>query len=278
MTEQNSIQSWYTQLAETYTAQQRESWYSEAAEAYNRVRPRYPAIVINRVLELAQLPSGANILELGCGPAIATTEFAKRGFSLLCLEPSQAASQLAQQNCVQYSQVKIIQTTFEAWELQPQQFDAVLAATSFHWIEPEISCVKAAQALKEKGFLILLWNTPPQPSYEIHQKLQEIYQIHAPDLAEYQSHAVHEQNIRQLGETVTNSGLFQGLVYQQYVFYVAYSIDDYLALLSTLSPYIKLDSQQRNALFIDLKKALEKMGKNLMSLSYLSAFHLAQKA
>jgi trans-aconitate methyltransferase len=277
MTHQDLITSWYTQLSETYTTEQRESWYSATAAAYNRVRPRYPAPIIDQVLALVQLPANANILELGCGPGIATTEFAKRGFSLVCLEPSQAASQLAQQNCLQYPHVNIIQSTFEAWELQPQHFHAVLAATSFHWISPEISCVKTAQSLKEKGALILLWNTPPQPSYELHQQLQEIYQIYAPDLAEYQSHAVHEQNLNQLGNRVIKSGLFQALVYRQCVSQVTYSIDDYLALLSTLSPYIKLEAQQRSALLMNLKKTLENRGDHQISLSYLSAFHLAQK-
>jgi trans-aconitate methyltransferase len=242
------------------------------------VRPRYPAQIINQVLGLVQLPSRANILELGCGPGIATIEFAKRGFSLLCLEPSQAASQLAQQNCLQYPNVEIIQTTFENWKLQPQQFHAVLAATSFHWISPEIRYFKAAQTLTKKGALILLWNTPPQPSYEIHQQLQEIYQVYAPNLAEYQSHAFHQHNLKKMEKDIIDSGLFQGLVYHQSIGSVVYRIDDYLALLSTLSPYIQLNNQQRNALFLDLKKILEKICGHQVSLSYLSAFHLAHKA
>ncbi|MEG4632792.1 hypothetical protein QUB56_24925 [Microcoleus sp. AR_TQ3_B6] len=55
----------------------RRSWYSAAATAYNRVRPRYPADLIQRAIELAQLPPKAKILEIGCGPGIATVEFAR---------------------------------------------------------------------------------------------------------------------------------------------------------------------------------------------------------
>lgn len=57
---------------------------------------------------------------------------------------------------------------------------------------------------------------------------------------------------------------------------LTYSIDDYLGLLSTLSPYIALETQQRKALFASLKAALEKHCGNLQ-LSHLSAFHLVQK-
>ena len=35
---------------------ERKHWYGSVASAYNRVRPRYPQAVIDRVIELAQLP------------------------------------------------------------------------------------------------------------------------------------------------------------------------------------------------------------------------------
>lgn len=125
--------------------------YSAVADAYNKARPRYPKELISRVLELAQLPSTANILEIGCGPGTATTAFAQLGFSMICLEPSQQACQLAQQNCATYPDVEIVNTTFEEWELQPEKFNAVLAATSFHWVPPEIRHPKAAAALQDNG-------------------------------------------------------------------------------------------------------------------------------
>ncbi len=277
MSKLDPINSWYSQLSNTYTAEQRKNWYSATAEAYNHARPRYPKTIINRVLALTNLPNHSIILEIGSGPGIATKEFANYGFSMVCIEPSLAACQLAQQNCRDYPLVNILNTTFEEWQLQPQQFDAVLAATSFHWVSREIGFPKAAKALKANGYLILLWNTSPQPSYEIHQRLQPIYQIHAPTLAEYESKTCHEQNLRQFKTQIIDSGLFQGLVYEQQVCEVAYSIDDYLALLSTLSPYIKLDEKQREALFVALKIELKSIYSGRMDLSYLSAFHIAQK-
>ncbi|MGB3402209.1 MAG: class I SAM-dependent methyltransferase [Microcoleaceae cyanobacterium] len=277
MTEKDSISSWYSQLSRTYTTEQRQNWYSGSAVAYDRVRPRYPQTIIDRALEAAQLPTDAHILELGCGPGIATVELAKRGFSLVCLEPSPAACELALANCSSYPHVEIIQTTFENWELQPQQFDAVIATTSFHWMSPDIRCLKASLALKQNGSLILLWNTPPQPSDEIHQKLIDVYQIYAPDLAEYQSHDFYRHNLQQFGKEIIDSGLFQGLVNHSCICDVTYTVDEYIALLSTLSPYIKLEPQQRQTLFIALKDRFKQLSKQQLSLSYLSAFHQAYK-
>jgi SAM-dependent methyltransferase len=194
--------NWYSEVAATYTSgylalstsKQRKNWYSEVADAYNKTRPRYPQELICRAVEVAQLPSDAIILEVGCGPGIATIPFAQLGFSMVCLEPSQEACQLARQNCEQYPAVEITNTTFEEWELETKRFNAVLAATSFHWVSPEIGYSKAADALQDNGSLILLWNMTPQPPYEVYQMLNEVYQTHAPSLARYEDRETQEKS------------------------------------------------------------------------------------
>jgi hypothetical protein len=50
---------------------QRSNWYSPAAEAYNKVRPPYPQILVDQVVELAQISANNRIFEVGCGPGIA---------------------------------------------------------------------------------------------------------------------------------------------------------------------------------------------------------------
>jgi hypothetical protein len=192
---------------------------------------------------------------------------------------SQASYQLARQNCVQYPNVEITNTTFEEWELEPQRFNAVLAATSFHWVSPEIGYPKAAAALQDNGSLILLWNTGAQPNNEVYQVLHEVYQTQAPSLAEYHDteRATQEENLRRFGQNVIDSGQFRDLVYEQLTCKVTYSIDDYLALLSTYSPYIALDPQKRESLFKGLREMLERNCGRSIQVSYLSAFHSAQK-
>ena len=263
--------------ADAYPFEQRKSWYSPVADAYNQVRPRYPEALITRVIELTQLPPNASILELGCGPGNATVAFAQKGYKLLCIEPSEAACQLAKQNCATYPKVEIANTTFEEWELEAERFDAVLAATSIHWITPEIVYPKAAAALQNNGYLILLWNMSAQLPYEVYQSLQEAYQKYAPSLGKYEDRATQTESLRKFGQIVSDSGHFGSLVSEQITWEVTYSVDDYLLLLNTYSPYIELEPQQRDDLFALLKKTLEQDGANSVQLSYLSAFHLAQK-
>ena len=263
---------------DAYPLEQRKTWYSQVANDYNRVRPRYPKELIARAIEIAQLPPQAAILEIGCGPGTATVEFARCGFSLVCLEPSPEACQLARLNCDQYPSVEIKNSTFEEWELT-NKFNAVLAANSFHWVSSEIAYAKAADALTDDGSLMLLWNTTPQPSYNIYQLLEPVYQAHAPSLPQYvryEAKETQENSLNKQGQNVLNSGLFKDLVSEQMVCEATYSLDDYLALLSTFSPYIALEPQKRESLLAQLRKVLETNGISRMQCFYLSAFHVAQ--
>ncbi len=257
--------------------QQRKNWYSPAAQAYNQVRPRYPQGLIEQVVEIAQLSTNSKILELGCGPGTATIAFAQLGCSMTCLEPNPDFFRLAEHNCQPYSNVKIENTFFEEWQLKPFEFDAVLAATSFHWISPEIGYPKVANALKDSGYLILLWNKELQPSYEVYQSLSPIYQLHTPSLDRYENRETQEYILRELGNMAIDSGLFKNLISGQFVSEVTYTVDEYLTLLSTYSVYIKLDPHSKESLFSALKHHIEENFGSSLQLSYISAFHVVQK-
>lgn len=264
-------------LKNIYRCADKSSWYSQVAVAYDRTRPRYPTAIMNKMQKLANLQLHTKILEIGSGPGIASVELAKLGIQMVCIEPSLAACEIARRKCAAYSNVEFINTTFEEWTLEKQKFDAVIATTSFHWVTPEIRNEKTAAALKENGVLILLWNTPPQPNYQIFQSLKNIYLTYAPDLAQYEEHQAYQQNLAQIGQEVINSGYFKDLISEQLISKVVYSIDDYLTLLSTLSPYIRLTTVERNTLFTQLKQRLENTSNNQLELSYLSMLQVASK-
>lgn len=258
-------------------AAQRKTWYSSVAQAYHQVRPRYPQKIIEFAVKIAQLPPEAKIMEVGCGPGIATVAFAKLDFSMLALEPSLEMCQLARQNCASYPNVRIQQTLFEEWQPETQTFSTFLAANSFHWIPSQVRYIKAAEVLQDNGSLILLWNLNLQPQYEVYQTLNEVYDIYAPSLVQYEDHKKQEEILKELGQNVIESGYFKDLVSKHLPCEITYNTDEYLMLLSTLSPYIGLDSQVRDTLFEGLKEKMEKNYCGKIQLSYLSAVQVAQK-
>jgi SAM-dependent methyltransferase len=253
--------------------EQRRNWYSPVADVYYNARPQYPKELIDRSVVLAQLSSDTTILEVGCGPGNATVAFAQSGFSMTCFEPNQDFCHLAQHNCTPYPNVAIHNTSFEDWELEAKQFNAVLSANAFHWIPPEIRYTKAAAALRDDGFLILLWNLTPEPNYEVYQAIKEVYQAYAPSFVRYEGAKIQAEILRGFGQEILDSCCFKELVVEQTASEVTYSIDDYLNLLSTLR---RLEPQAKELLFAGLREKLEKFGDSVQ-LSFLSAVHVARK-
>ncbi|BAU64563.1 hypothetical protein STA3757_19350 [Stanieria sp. NIES-3757] len=275
MTE-NHLNPWFLEFTKE-NLKQRKNWYSSVAEAYNQARPRYSQEIITSAIKLAHLnPETTKILEIGCGPGNATVAFAKLGFSMVCLEPNPDFFHLAKHNCRNYPQVEIINTSIEEWELIPDKFDAVLAANSWHWLPPEISYDKANKTLIRNGYLILLWNMNPEPSKKISQLLAKVYQQYAPSLFKYDGKK-NQKYLNIFADHVLNSGKFGELVTQQFPCEANYSIDDYLTLLNTMSPYLNLEPQIKNNLFQGLReKIINNCGDNLQ-VSYLSACQVACK-
>lgn len=267
-------------LKNIYRCGDKSSWYDSVALAYDRTRPRYPAEILTRMQQIVKLQPVKSVLEIGAGSGIATIELAKLGASIVALEPSKSACAIARDKCNAYPNLEIVNTVFEDWDLKTRKFDVVVAATSFHWVAPEVRYIKTAEALKDNGLLVLLWNTPPQPSLEIHQSLQDIYQTHAPELIKYEGHQDHQENIGKIAQAVIDSGYFQNLISDRTIISVSYAIEDYLTLLSTLSPYIRLESAQREALFAGLRQKLQQLlgDRHQIDLTYLSLLQTVRKS
>ncbi len=274
MANYSSQKNWY----EDFNLQQKSNWYGSIADAYHKTRPPYPQELINEAVKIAQLSSNTKILEIGCGPGTATTSLAELGLSLVCLEPNSEAYKIACKNCIDYPKVEIINTTFEGCQLEKNCFDAVIAATSFHWISSKIRYSKTAKILKDNGFLILLWNTPPQPSFKLYNELLDsIYETYAPHIQGYENIENHKTNIDALGKSVIDYGKFQQTFSMEIISKLTYEIDDYLALLSTLSPYIAMKSPIRQTLFERIRSTLQKNHGNKIDLSYLSVLQMTKK-
>lgn len=74
-----------------------------------------------------------------------------------------------------------------------------------------------------------------------------------------------------------DSGMFQNLQTASLETLLTYTHDQYISVLSTYSPYLKLDRLTRKALFAGLRQSMLEHGFGEIQLSYLSTYHVAQK-
>lgn len=256
---------------------EKSEWYSNVATAYDRVRPCYPDEFITRAVEVTRLANTANLLEIGCGPGIATVAFARLGFKMTCIEPSRAACELAQSHCAAFPRVEVVNSTFEEWEVIPNEFDAVVAATSWHWVADKEKYRKVWTTLRDRGCLILLWNTPPEPIADIHQQLRDLYERYALHLAAFAGVKQHASHLDAFGRDVVQSGWFEAIVAEHKLISEMVSGNYYIELLSTLSPYMALEREARNTLFTELLARISHKWNDSMPTQRLSALQVFER-
>ena len=126
----------FRQVAESFGAD---------AERYDRTRPPYPVALVERIVAASP---GPDVVDVGCGSGTAARQFQRPGCKVLGVEPDARMADFARRSGVEVEVAK-----FEAWDPAGRQFDAVVAGTAWHWVDPVAGAVKAAQVLWPGGRL-----------------------------------------------------------------------------------------------------------------------------
>ena len=142
------------------------------AERYDRARPRYPAELVDRVIAAS---GGREVLDVGCGTGIAARLFASAGCRVLGVEPDPRMAEIARG-----SGIEVQVATFEDWDAAGRQFDAVISAQAWHWVDPAAGAAKAASVLRPSGRLTVFWNIFDPPA-ELRAAFDGVYRRVLPD-------------------------------------------------------------------------------------------------
>ena len=153
----------YRQIAESFGTD---------AERYDRARPRYPDAMVERILAASP---GPDVLDVGCGTGIEARQFQAAGCMVLGVEPDARMADFARR-----TGVEVEVATFETWESAGREFDAVIAGTAWHWVDPVAGTAKAAQVLRPGGRLAPFHHVFQSPP-EMTEALAKVYRRVVPD-------------------------------------------------------------------------------------------------
>jgi SAM-dependent methyltransferase len=115
------------------------------------------------------------MLDVGCGTGIEARQFQAAGCTVLGVEPDARMAEFAR-----HTGVDVEVATFEAWDPAGRDFDAVVAGTAWHWVDPVAGAAKAAQALRPGGRLAVFWHVFQLPS-DVAEAFAVVYQRVVPD-------------------------------------------------------------------------------------------------
>ena len=146
--------------------------FGSDAERYDRARPRYPDPMVARIVAASP---GPDVLDVGCGTGIEARQFQAVGCMVLGVEPDARMADFARR-----TGVEVEVATFETWESAGRAFDAVIAGTAWHWVDPVAGAAKAAQVLRPGGRLAPFHHVFQSPP-EVMEALAKVYRRVAPD-------------------------------------------------------------------------------------------------
>ncbi len=246
--------------------------FDGVAEMYDTFRPSYPDELIETILATTRLSPPARVLEIGCGTGKATVLFARRGFSMFCIEQGASLAAVAARNTQGYP-VQFEIARFEEWNGPEGAFDLAISAQAFHWVPKEVGYAKIARALVPDGWLALFWNRYPRPNDGIYDELDQVYRALDPTFSQP---TFAQIDLERIHNDIAESGLFGDVQVKTFPWSARYSTQEYLGLLNTYSDHLRLAEPDRARLFAGIAAVIDRHG-GYIDKPYLAVLYLAKK-
>lgn len=230
--------------------------FGNDAEGYDRARPGYPGALVARVV--AGSP-GLDVLDVGCGTGIAARQFQAAGCTVLGVEPDARMAGFARARGL-----AVEGATFEAWDPHGRTFDAVIAAQSWHWVDPVTGPAKAATVLRPGGRLAIFSHVYEPPA-EVAEPFAAAYRRVAPGSPFANSEArrpleLYQAMYAKFADKIRETGQFREPEQWRFDWEQSYTRDQWLALLPTTGGLTRLRPDQLADILGEVGTAIDALG------------------
>jgi SAM-dependent methyltransferase len=226
-------------------------------ERYDRTRPPYPDALVDRIVATSP---GRDVLDVGCGTGIEARQFQAAGCTVLGVEPDARMAEFARR-----SGVDVEVATFETWDPAGRVFDAVIAGTAWHWVDPVAGAAKAAQVLRRGGRLAPFHHVFQSPP-EVMEALATAYPQAAPDspfnISQLTGSALdaYQPLFAKIADGIRQVGGFGEPEQWRFDWEHAYTRDEWLDQLPTLGALTQLPPDKLTQVLDAVGAAIDAMG------------------
>jgi len=257
--------------------------FDQDAERYDRARPGHPAALVASLAGLAGIGAGRRVLEIGPGTGQLTVPLARLGGRITAVELGPNLAAVTRRKLARFPDARVVVTAFEDWPLPAEPFDAVVSATAFHWIDPEIRFAKAAAALRPGGVLAIVGTehvAGGTPGF--FEEAQACYKRWDPGTPPDGVQLLAAANVmarerRQADADLAATGLFAPAGFGGYEAEVSYSTASYLDTLRTYSSTLGIDQQAGEGLLRCLAGLIDSSYGGRITKRYLFWLYVARR-
>jgi SAM-dependent methyltransferase len=257
--------------------------FNEVPELYDRVRPAYPENLFADLVSITGVGVGSSVLEVGCGTGQATRPLAAIGCSVTAVEPGTGMADIATKRLAVFPNVHIEVSSFETWDDHGRKFDGLVAAASWHWVDPTVGWQRAHAALHPGGWMAILGNVVVRrPSEaEVYAKTADLHERFSPGNPDWGDPPL-EDEVRATSEGwgpgIDPGGLFGPTLVRWYPTVQHFDGNGYADLLRSHSPYRRLDPDIREPLLTAVAEHIRtRMGDQAVR-RYLTVMRIGRRA
>ncbi|MEV5695765.1 class I SAM-dependent methyltransferase [Micromonospora globbae] len=223
---------------------------------YDRARPAYPDALVTRIVDGSP---GPHVLDVGCGTGIAARQFQAAGCTVLGIEPDARMADFARARGL-----PVEVTTFEAWQPAGRTFDTVIAAQSWHWVDPAAGAATAARVLHPGGRLAIFGHVY-EPPPEVAEPFAAAFRRAAPDSPLHHQPArrpldLYQAAYTKFADTIRQTGQFTEPEQWRFDWEQPYTRDQWLDLLPTTGGLTHLRPEQLTDVLDAVGDAIDSLG------------------
>lgn len=227
----------------------RSTSFGAVASTYKRFRPGPPQSAINWYLP----DRVGHVVDLGAGTGALTRLLLGRADHVSAVEPDDRMRAVLAE---ELPGVDAIKGTGEDLPLADHCADAVLASSSWHWMDVEPTLAEVRRVLKPTGFLGALWSGP-DPEGVFAAQAQALMSENAGPNPDVMSGFLND-SVRPISTLEIPSGLgFAQPARETFGWLMALTADELIGLLATMSWVINAGQAERDALFSRARQLLK---------------------
>lgn len=254
------------------------------AGAFDRVgsgydaRPGYPEAVFELLAARWGLRPGARVVEIGPGTGQATIPLLDRGARVTAVEPGAALAAILRERLA--GRAEVVEAPFETAVLGATAYDLVVAATSFHWVDPAAGGKRAADLLRDGGWLVLWWtiwgdDQRPDP---FHETLHRLLRRKAPHLTTDDfGTAASVRDYRARAQAAAASGALGAPEHETVRWEGEHDPAGLRRMFATFAAWIALDDPLREELLDDVERLAREEFGGVVRRPYLTVVHAARR-
>ncbi len=209
------------------------------------------------------LPDSARtVVDLGAGTGAMTRDLVNRVDRVIAIEPDDRMRHILANNL---PDVTVLSGSGESMPLDSSSVDAVLAASCWHWMDPELALREAARVLVPGGSLGVVW-AGPDPDGPFVSQAQAMLSDMSSDRADRETGAPNNSDLgREVMDTenrvetvlrIPTDSPFVQPEHTSLTWDVALTADELIGLLNTFSWIITMPDDRRAYVISKARRAL----------------------